>query len=39
MQLQHVGTYIFKGSLGHMGQLGTSLTADSSSSKKSYKKK
>ena len=38
MQLQHVGSYIFKGSLGHMGQLGASLTADSSSSKKSYKK-
>lgn len=39
MQLQHIGSYIFKGSLGHMGQLGMSATADKSSSKKSYKKK
>lgn len=38
MQLQHIGTYIFKGSLAHMGQLGTSLTADKTSNKKNYKK-
>tara|TARA_R110000796_G_scaffold1509_3_gene5993 strand:+ start:3186 stop:4052 length:867 start_codon:yes stop_codon:yes gene_type:complete len=39
MQLQHIGSYIFKGSLGHIGQLGMSATADKSSRKKSYNKK
>tara|TARA_B110000503_G_scaffold57388_1_gene91961 strand:+ start:9012 stop:9872 length:861 start_codon:yes stop_codon:yes gene_type:complete len=39
MQLQHIGSYIFKGSLGHIGELGMSATADKSSSKKSYKNK
>jgi hypothetical protein len=39
MSLQHVGTYIFKGSLGHIGNLGLSATADKSSSKTSYKNK
>jgi hypothetical protein len=36
--LQHIGTYIFKGSLGHMASLGVSATADKSSSKKAYGK-
>jgi len=36
MQLQHVGMYIFRGSLGHMAELGMSATADKSSSKKTY---
>ena len=39
MQLQHIGSYVFKGSLGHIGQLGMSATADSSSKRKNYKKK
>lgn len=34
MQLQHIGSYIFKGSLGHIGSLGASLTADPSKAKK-----
>lgn len=38
MQLHHIGSYIFKGSLAHMGQLGMSATADQSSRKKKYKK-
>lgn len=36
MQLQHVGTHIFKGSLGAIGQIGASATADKSSNKKAY---
>ena len=36
MQLQHIGSYIFKGSLGHIGQLGVSATADETSRKKGY---
>jgi len=39
MQLQHIGTYIFKGDLGKIGQLGVSATADQSSKKKEYNKK
>ena len=39
MQLQHIGSYIFKGSLAHIGQLGMSATADASSRKKMYGKK
>jgi hypothetical protein len=39
MQLQHIGTYIFKGNLGKIGQLGMSATADNSSRKKEYNKK
>ena len=39
MQLQHIGTYIFKGDLGKIGQLGVSATADESSNKKEYNKK
>lgn len=38
MQLNHVGSYIFKGNMGSLGQLGTAATADASSSKKNYKK-
>lgn len=38
MQLQHIGSYIFKGSLGHIGTLGMSATADQTSRKKLYKK-
>jgi hypothetical protein len=36
INLQHVGTYIFKGSLGAIGQLGMSATANASSNKKAY---
>ena len=36
MQLQHIGSYIFKGNLAAIGQLGMSATADKTSSKKSY---
>jgi hypothetical protein len=39
MQLQHIGTYIFKGNLGKIGKLGMSATADNSSRKKEYNKK
>lgn len=39
MQMQHIGTHIFKGSLGHIGKLGSSLTADSSAQRKNYGKK
>lgn len=39
MQLQHIGSYIFKGSLAHIGSLGMSATADNSSRKKIYGKK
>lgn len=38
MQLNHVGSYIFKGNMGSLGQLGATVTADASSSKKNYKK-
>lgn len=36
MQMSHVGSYIFKGSMGHIGTLGVSATADSSSNRKNY---
>jgi hypothetical protein len=39
MQLQHIGSYIFKGSLAHIGSLGITATADNSSRKKNYGKK
>lgn len=39
MKLAHVGSYIFKGDMASIGQLGMSATADKSSSKKSYAKK
>jgi hypothetical protein len=38
IQLQHIGSYVFKGSLGHIGSLGMSATADKTSNKKNYKK-
>lgn len=38
MQLQHIGSYIFKGNMAAIGKLGVSATADKSSSQKSYKK-
>jgi hypothetical protein len=37
MQLNHTGTYIFKGGMGSIAELGVTATADSTSSKKSYK--
>ena len=36
MQLQHIGSYIFKGDLGKIGSLGVSATADSTSKRKGY---
>jgi hypothetical protein len=36
MQLHHIGTYIFKGSLPHIAQLGVSATADKTSNAKNY---
>lgn len=38
MNLHHIGSYIFKGSLADMGQLGMSATANQASRKKTYKK-
>lgn len=37
MQLNHVGTYIFRGNMAAIGQLGVTATADSTSNKKNYK--
>jgi hypothetical protein len=39
MQLQHIGSYIFKGNMAAIGSLGVSATADSSGSRKTYEKK
>lgn len=39
MELQHVGSYIFRGSLGAVASLGVSLTASKESNPKAYKKK
>ena len=39
MQLNHIGTYIFKGNMAAIGSLGVSATADQSSNRKNYKKK
>lgn len=39
MELQHVGTYIFKGSMAAIGTLGVSPTANAQSNKKNYTKK
>jgi len=39
MQINHVGSYIFKGNMGAIGQLGVSATADKSSNRKAYEKK
>jgi hypothetical protein len=36
MQLNHVGSYIFKGNMGAIGSLGVSATADKTSNKKNY---
>ena len=38
MQLNHIGSYIFKGNMGAIGSLGVSATADKTSNKKAYKK-
>jgi len=38
MQINHIGSYIFKGNMAAIGSLGVSATADRSASKKSYKK-
>lgn len=37
MKINHVGSYIFKGDMGALGQLGVTATADAKSNKKSYK--
>jgi hypothetical protein len=39
MDLQHVGSYIFKGSLAAIGSLGVSPTANELSNKKAYANK
>jgi hypothetical protein len=39
MSIQHIGTNIFKGSLGHIGSLGLAATADSKSKPSNYSKK
>lgn len=36
MKINHVGSYIFKGDMGALGQLGVTATADSKSNKKAY---
>lgn len=36
MQLQHIGSYIFKGNMASIGQLGVSATADTTSNRKNY---
>jgi hypothetical protein len=38
MQINHVGSYIFKGNMGSIAQLGVSATADKYSNKKTYEK-
>ena len=38
MQLQHVGSYIFKGNMATIGQLGVSATGDHTSNRKNYEK-
>ena len=39
IELDHIGSYIYKGSLTHLAALGASPTADESSNKKHYNKK
>lgn len=39
MQLNHIGTHIFKGNMAAIGSLGVSATADATSRKKTYNKK
>jgi hypothetical protein len=36
MKLNHVGSYIFKGDMGSLGQLGVTATADVKSNRKTY---
>jgi len=36
MKINHVGSYIFKGDMGALGQLGVTAAADSKSNKKAY---
>ena len=36
MKINHVGSYIFKGDMGSLGQLGVTATADNTSNRKSY---
>jgi hypothetical protein len=36
MKINHVGSYIFKGDMGSLGQLGVTATADDTSNRKSY---
>tara|TARA_B110000503_G_scaffold35548_1_gene58119 strand:- start:1729 stop:2598 length:870 start_codon:yes stop_codon:yes gene_type:complete len=36
MKINHVGSYIFKGNMGTLGQLGVTATADEKSNKKAY---
>ena len=38
MQINHVGSYIFKGNMSSIGKLGTTATADKTSNKKYYNK-
>jgi hypothetical protein len=38
MQINHIGSYIFKGNMAAIGSLGVSATADKTASKKTYKK-
>jgi len=38
MRINHVGSYIFKGNMGALGQLGAAATADSKSNRKTYSK-
>lgn len=38
MQINHIGTYVFKGNMAAIGSLGVSATADKTSSTKHYKK-
>ena len=38
MQLNHVGSYIFKGNMAAIGQLGVSATGDQTSNRKNYEK-
>ena len=38
MQINHIGSYIFKGNMAAIGSLGVSATADKSANKKTYKK-
>lgn len=39
MQINHVGSYIFKGNMAAIAQLGVTATADRTSNKKTYEKK